>query len=95
MFSYTYSVEDKRTVLEQSAEEMAMTGVLFVLGLLAGISACVAICSRALKAEQRAFALAGACLTGERQALAWISGGRPALAGKRAPSEPQLAERKS
>jgi hypothetical protein len=81
---------------------------VFVLALLVGIIAIVAICSHSLKAEQRAFALAGAGLAGKQQALAWISGtwsirprvgspvgGRPALVGERAASDPHLGERKS
>ena len=57
------------------ADAVVVLGLaVFVLGLLAGISAIVAICSHALRAEQRAFALAGADLAGEQQALAWISG---------------------
>jgi len=51
-----------------------MTDMLILVWLVAAISVGAAICSRAVKTYQRAFALAGAGLTGEQQALAWIPG---------------------
>jgi hypothetical protein len=58
-----------------AADVTAVSGLL--AGISAGISAVCVICSAALKAEQRAFALAGAGLAGEQQALAWIPGIMP------------------
>ena len=62
---------------------------VFALGLLAGISAGVAICSRYLKAKQRAFALAGAR---PQVGPAWGRARAMVLLGPL--SDPLLAERK-
>jgi hypothetical protein len=62
-----------------SADEAVMLGLLAAI-ISAVIWAENVICSAALKAEQRAFALAGAGLAGEQQALAWIPGIMPGSA---------------